>query len=1029
MGVIREKRQIGSLGPVGVVRQQSSNQYQRIAAATNKLTELAIGEMGRQSAISGEQLAQQEETSRITTLDPITNKPQALSWLQDNNFLGQTGKQAYEETIAKRFQFEIDNQLKIKAKEFAIKYQDQDGGVELFKDQMHQYIDNMATGSEATGYSNYIMQSGVGLTTTTSIYLMDKAATRERIKTTNSIVLGLDEQLDAIEALTSSGETEKAQLLINDILSTAKNAEGSNHFTASQRKAFEDNSATRFAIGTLRSRMANLTSTQAETVLRAISSGSAANLNEEQHSEELNILSDALRYFRTTSEDGTEITDFDSIRALAPIVEQQKLEILRNEKENQVTNNILDQENYDSMAFNARNLGGRVLESNEIKGPENKKKLILDRYDAAEAELDIRESYESRRLGTAITTAQKQELRTEISKGLIIAAYDDLQASGLSPAEIVDSLKGSFIRRGAVTGLTGKAHTAMSTFIELTKRGAMSSADIDEFINDLSDTDFRTTEKYKQEQRTLVSDTIKTYTENVSTQYDEGVEFITKSEFISETQRQTALTNLQRAKSDNIIGNAITDQTTSIGLQAAMNYAVNGIEDNLPPELKAVVDEALKFTNKEAIAGQLNVRQTIIEGVEADNRAIQKSVNIRTDLVSGKFIERNKENADEIQDFILETAGMGEEFFFSQEAFNPNNTGALLLSKSIQAGIMPPALKQMFNDLAEGRVKGTEADLNILTLYEQFSQQPRGQNAVVNLFSGLGMDQTSTRLEVISNVRKITGESIGDISLRLKQAFQDPNIMQTMETNFANHFKNKTKSKSIDANDFVRFAVPDAMTNPQAISMLGSFARYMGALGTDTDTIQNNLQNYYNGMFSDTEGYVIDVASERGERSRYSFNHLFADKKMKDFFIKKVNNELMNLMIDTSTPNDSRIALRLSTDDSIENRAFLMPMGVSQGGGVRFMAVYRNNGNLVPVLDKTGYPIGFSTSESDVAAFAKSINKESYMKTLSMDQLNDIRRNKITADEIIDSTQSGPEQGYIVPEDAQSSPYAGAGMN
>ena len=165
MGVIREKRQVGSLGVVGVVRQQSSNQYQRIAAATNKLTELAIGEMGRQSAISGKKLAQEEETSKITTLDPITNKPQALSWVNDNSFLGRVGKEAYEETIAKRFQFEIDNQLKLKAKELAIKYQDQDGGVELFKDQMHQYIDNMATGSEATGYSNYIMQSGVSLTT------------------------------------------------------------------------------------------------------------------------------------------------------------------------------------------------------------------------------------------------------------------------------------------------------------------------------------------------------------------------------------------------------------------------------------------------------------------------------------------------------------------------------------------------------------------------------------------------------------------------------------------------------------------------------------------------------------------------------------------------------------------------------------------------------------------------------------------------------------------------------------------------
>ena len=1021
MGVIREKRQVGSLGPVGVIRQQSSNQYQRIAAATNKLTELAIGEMGRQAAISGEKLAQQESLSNITTLNPITGKPEALSWVEDNSFLGRVGKQAYEETIAKRFQFEIDNQLKVKAKELAIKYQDQDGGVELFKDQMHQYIDSMASNSEATGYSNYIMQSGVSLTTTTSLNLMDKAAARERIKTTNSIILGLDEQLDAIETLTSAGETDKAQLLIDDILNTAKNAEGSNHLTASQRKAFEDNSATRFAIGTLRNRMANLTSPQAERVLRAIASGSAANLNEQQHSEELNILGDALRYFRTTSEDGTEITDYDAIRALAPIVEQQKLEIQRQEKEQRVSNNLIDTENYEAMASSARSLGEKVLDSDESS--ENKKKLILDKYDAAEAELDSRELDESRKLGSSITTAQKQELRTEISKGLLIEAYDDLQASGLSPAEIVDSLKGSFIRRN--TGnLTGKANTAMSTVIELTNRGAMSAADIDEFINDLSDTDFRTTEAYKQKQRTLVSDTIKDYIENVSTQYDEGVEFITNTEFLSETQRQAALTNFQRAKSDNIIGNVITDETTSMDLQAAMNYAVNEVEENLPPELKAAVDEALKFTNKEAIAGQLNVRQTIIEGVEADNKAIQESVNIRTDLISGNFIERNSANADEIQDFILEAAGMGEEFFFSEEAFNPNNTGALLLSKSMQAGILPPALKQMFQDLAAGAVKGTEQDLNILTLYEQFSQQPRGTNAKVNLFSGIGLgDKTLARLASISAARKVTGEDIADIATRLAQA-----DTEEIRTSMMRKFGDLYDKESLSANDFVQRAVPDARTNPQAIRMLGSFAMYMGSLGMEADTIESNLQEYYNGMFSETEGYVMDVASEGGNRSRYSFNHLFSDKRVKDFFINKVNNELMNLMIDSSTPNDSRIALRLSTED-IDNRAFLMPMGVSQGGGVRFMAVFRQNNNLVPVLDKTGYPIGFSTSEPDVAAFAKSINKESYLKTLGMDELNDIRRKKITADEIIDSTQSGPEQGYIVPEGAQDSPYAGAGMN
>ena len=66
MGVIRTRRQVGTIGPVGVVRARSSGQYQRIAAATNKLTELAVNEMGRQAAKRGQELAEQENISRIT---------------------------------------------------------------------------------------------------------------------------------------------------------------------------------------------------------------------------------------------------------------------------------------------------------------------------------------------------------------------------------------------------------------------------------------------------------------------------------------------------------------------------------------------------------------------------------------------------------------------------------------------------------------------------------------------------------------------------------------------------------------------------------------------------------------------------------------------------------------------------------------------------------------------------------------------------------------------------------------------------
>jgi len=188
------------------------------------------------------------------------------------------------------------------------------------------------------------------------------------------------------------------------------------------------------------------------------------------------------------------------------------------------------------------------------------------------------------------------------------------------------------------------------------------------------------------------------------------------------------------------------------------------------------------------------------------------------------------------------------------------------------------------------------------------------------------------------------------------------------------------------------------------------------------ESIGDNLNIYYNRMFSNTEGYVIDAASEGGQQSRYSFNHIFTDASVKEFFVEKVNKELMDIL-----PNGQ--SLMISTDDNpASNRAYLMPIGVDQGGGVRFMVVMNDNGNYIPVVGKSGYPVGFSTGESDVVDFAKSINKEKFMNTYTLQEINAIRESKIEGDEIQKGLSTDVDEGYILPEGYEDSPYAGAGQ-
>ena len=55
MPILREQRQVSSIGPVGVVRSRGGDaeRYNRLANATQKLTELAIDEMGREDETDG----------------------------------------------------------------------------------------------------------------------------------------------------------------------------------------------------------------------------------------------------------------------------------------------------------------------------------------------------------------------------------------------------------------------------------------------------------------------------------------------------------------------------------------------------------------------------------------------------------------------------------------------------------------------------------------------------------------------------------------------------------------------------------------------------------------------------------------------------------------------------------------------------------------------------------------------------------------------------------------------------------------
>ena len=202
MPVIREKRQYDSVRPVGVVRMDTgeTKKYLGIAAATQKLTNMAVAEMGRQAEISAEQSAQEVAASRITTINPKTGKPEALDWIGDNRFIGRKAAAHMRVSSVITFPKRIDDQIKQRAGEIALQYENDPYSVRKYEDQMVSFLEGMARGSEENGkktaYTNYILDQGTQYITSTKLSMMQKRQRRERNKLQASIVAKNAENLE-----------------------------------------------------------------------------------------------------------------------------------------------------------------------------------------------------------------------------------------------------------------------------------------------------------------------------------------------------------------------------------------------------------------------------------------------------------------------------------------------------------------------------------------------------------------------------------------------------------------------------------------------------------------------------------------------------------------------------------------------------------------------------------------------------------------------------------------------------------------
>jgi hypothetical protein len=379
----------------------------------------------------------------------------------------------------------------------------------------------------------------------------------------------------------------------------------------------------------------------------------------------------------------------------------------------------------------------------------------------------------------------------------------------------------------------------------------------------------------------------------------------------------------------------------------------------------------------EAVAADLNRREVAASKAEQDVRVSQERRIIADRLSSNSAIEPTEKNKQAVEDLILANT-TSENFFESSEMFDPRSRAALILNQSVMSGVLPKTLDTALTNLANGGIPASEeAAKNLLTFYSQMSNQPRG-GSIVNAFNvnnALG-EKTIAKLEAITQIHLATGEGINAIATKMSADALDQSLATVRSQQFAEAVD--SDSPQISTKQFVAAAVPEAAMNVQALNAMAPLANYMfGAF--DAGTIADKLNNYYERVFVETEGYIIDSASRSGERSRFALQAILPNDNVRDKFIEKVNNEL------------GPSSFSISNQDR-QNRAFLMPMFVSNGG-VTFMAVRKEGMSLVPIPNETmgGLPYAFSTSEPDMVEYAKSQNAKTLMGDMTIEEIQEIR--------------------------------------
>ncbi len=951
MPVIRDQRQFAGVGPVGVVRMNTggAEKYSRIAEATQQLTKVAISESAKAAEKSAIEQAEALDTARITTIDPKTGKPEALSVVANLGFIGRTGAEAYERVVQERFQQSIENEIKQKAGELALKYENDPYSADKYEEQMVSYLQNMAktseVGGEATAYTNFILNSGTQYITATKLNMMQEQIRRERAKTAQSISDNIEIGLDLAYNAGLSGTLPDD--LVEAKVASARDGVASNLLNTNAENSTRIGMTVAYGEGVIVRAMDGLTTEQAVDLTNAFAIADPRDLNATQRA----IYDEATKRLGTTV-DGEFVPDVSAIKSLAKTANAKAQEIKTDFSKRIIESRTRLLATSGETVSQSANVFGEIFDGSASPLE------AADRLNAwVGASLDTLEG-KGNDPYSGLTVAEVNSLQSqivkEVTKDAVIYAYNNMD--GL-PDEKRRKLERALLE-GTTQGLPDAAAAAVKTILKISPE-YQEEGYVNSVVQKFSSSDEINNEQFKKNKiaediRKLDSFVNQISSADYSNLVDlsrNAIKFLDTS-LLSGVQKGAYERAINVAYFKNGVSSGIKSDPniTSAQLSAAANYAAgNSDGEGVPAYLKNQIDNLGNVVSSTDMVSELNNRAIRMSQVEAAQQEELETRRVLSQINSGQFPENSQKNREMVGDAIITASGRSD-YFSSPEIYNPENPGTILLNKSLMSGIIPNQLLSSFESLSSGFLRSDAEAKNLLTLYSQFKSHPKGDE-ILNVWASTDMlnPKTRARLEAIHNVHVLTGTDITEIASNISANYANPTLKDNMALDFGE------KGKPSSTANFVRRAVGEAAVSTSALTELVDVAEYLYAAGFPADKIETDLETYYDSIYKKTDGYVVDPQSTSGTRSRFALSVALPNKTIENFFIAKVNNELK----------------AIGETVSLGDGAVLIPKGRTEGGGTTYIVARTGPSGAEAIAHPQYGMFAVSTDEQDVVEKAR----------------------------------------------------------